>query len=123
MKNGWNEVARLGTAEDGYPHVLVDAHGWCLRLGRARPDEKYYSGLPSLLQGLIEHVVRRHLRDCGTLNSATAMLAEVRAALDQAARFQGTLEAMTRQQSSIRPLEPLEGTTPAPDLFPPVRAA
>ena len=123
MKNGWNEVARLGSEPGGYPHVLVDKHGWCLRLGRARGEEKYYSNLPSLLQGLIEHVIRRHLRNCGTLHSAAAMLAEVRAALDQAARFQGTLSATTRQQSSIRPLVPSNPPAPGPDLFSKTEAA
>jgi hypothetical protein len=123
VKNGWNEVARLGTAEDGYPHVLVDAHGWCLRLGRTRSDEKFYSNLPSLLQGLIEHVIRRHLRDCGTLNSAESMLTEVRVALDQAARFQSTLAAATHQQSTIRLLEPLKDIPPAPNLLLPGEAA
>lgn len=86
MKTGWKEVARLGTEAAGYPHVLVDAHGWCLRLGRKRGEERYYSNLPSLLQGLIEQLTRTRLRHCPGLLSASAMLAEVRAALLEAAK-------------------------------------
>ena len=62
MSKGWREVARLGGAGARYPHVLVDSHGWCLRLGsNSRADEKYYSSLPVLLRGLVEHLVRRRL--------------------------------------------------------------
>lgn len=64
MSKGWKEVARLGVAGSRYPHILVDAHGWCLRMGtRPRTDEKYYSNLPSLFQGLLEHSVRRRLME------------------------------------------------------------
>ena len=56
MKTGWKLVAQLGMSGPGYPHLLVDRHGWCLRIGRGRGEEKYYSTLPSVLQGLIEHV-------------------------------------------------------------------
>jgi hypothetical protein len=123
MKNGWREVARVGPTGDGYPHVLVDAHGWCLRLGPDRRDEKYYSGLPTLLQGLIEHLTRRHLRDRGPLTSATAMLAEVRVALYQAFRCGTTLAAAMSNQSSIRPLEPSSPPPSGPDPFSPTEAA
>ena len=62
MSKGWREVARLGGAGGRYPHVLADAHGWCLRFGpNTRTDEKYYSSLPVLLQGLVEHTCRRRL--------------------------------------------------------------
>jgi hypothetical protein len=123
MKGGWTEVARIGTQGERFPHVLVDAHGWCLRLGPVRRDEKYYSGLPTLLQGLVEHLTRRHLRDRGPLTCAAAMLAEVRAALDQAARCGTTLAAAMRNQSSIRPLEPSSPPASGPDLFSPTEAA
>ena len=85
MKKGWRLVAMLGAEGQHFPHVLVDAHGWCLRLGRERGEERYYSNLPSLLQGLIEQLARARLRQCPVLFSASAMLAEVRAALDEAA--------------------------------------
>src|SRR5262245_35843331 len=94
MKTGWKEVARLGTEGPGYPHVLVDAHGWCLRLGRERGEERYYSNLPSLLQGLIEQLIRTRFRDCPALRSAEAMLAEVRAGLEEAAECRNALVAL-----------------------------
>jgi hypothetical protein len=64
MSEAWREAARLGKKGEKYPHILVDSHGWCLRLGpRGREDEKYYSSLPNLLQGLYEHLLRRKDRD------------------------------------------------------------
>jgi len=60
MSEAWREVARLGKKGERYPHILVDSHGWCLRLGtRDKEDDKYYSSLPNLLQGLYEHLLRR----------------------------------------------------------------
>ena len=60
MSEAWREVARLGKKGEKYPHILVDSHGWCLRLGaREKEDDKYYSSLPNLLQGLYEHLLRR----------------------------------------------------------------
>ena len=62
MKTGWKPVARLGTTPPGYPHLLVDPHGWCLRLGPdSRKDDKYYSRLTTLLEGMIEQGLRRRL--------------------------------------------------------------
>jgi hypothetical protein len=78
MSEAWREVARLGKKGEKYPHILVDSHGWCLRLGpRDREDEKYYSSLPNLLQGLYEHHLRRKDRE-----SARAVL-EMKAILIQ----------------------------------------
>lgn len=78
MSKGWKEVARLGGPGARYPQVLVDAHGWCLRLGRnRRQDEKYYSNLSSLLGGVIEHTARRRL----TASSAALDLREFVTAL------------------------------------------
>jgi hypothetical protein len=121
MKSGWKEVARLGTGGARYPHVLVDAHGWCLRLGRERGEERYYSNLPSLLQGLIEQLARARLRQCPVLMSASAMLAEVRAALDEAAEGRKALLAL--QELPIRPMETPNAEFSPPALFPPVEAA
>jgi len=123
MKNGWNEVARLGTGEGNYPHVLVDKHGWCLRLGRERGEEKYYSSLPTLLEGLIEHLSRFRLRHCPVLMTAAAMLSEVRAALEEAAGHRKSVIALTAQQLPIRPLEPPNDSSAHPALFPPSEAA
>lgn len=62
MKNGWKEVARLGEGGQGYPHILVDAHGWCLRLGpSSRKHDKHFSSLQNLLQGLTEHLIRHRM--------------------------------------------------------------
>jgi hypothetical protein len=85
MSKGWKEVARLGGQGARYPHLLVDDHGWCLRLGPwKRNDEKYYSNFPSLLQGLIEHFVRRRLKAVDTLKDLDALAGEVRDALRSA---------------------------------------
>jgi hypothetical protein len=60
MSEAWREVARLGKKGERYPHLLVDSHGWCLRLGpQGKEDDKYYSSLPNVLQGLYEHLLRR----------------------------------------------------------------
>ena len=123
MKNGWNEVTRLGSGDGNYPHVLVDVHGWCLRLGRERGQEKYYSSLPSLLEGLIEHLTRSRLRHCPTLMTAAAMLTEVRAALDEAAAHRQSLIALIGRELPIRPLVPPDTKFSPPSLFPPVEAA
>ena len=89
MKNGWKLVARLGRKGRWYPHILVDPHGWCLRLGpNSRTDDKFYSSLPNLLGGLIEQLVRRHFMSGPTLSSARVMLDELRSALRQVARYQ-----------------------------------
>lgn len=68
MSSGWKLVATLGAQGTGYPHILVDKHGWCLRLGpSARQDEKYYSSFSNLLGGLMEHVPRRRLKSTHVL--------------------------------------------------------
>ncbi len=62
MSNGWKKVAALGQKGEGYPQILVDSHGWCLRLGpSSKYDDKYYSSFQSLLRGLIEQLLRRRL--------------------------------------------------------------
>jgi hypothetical protein len=110
MNNGWYEVARLGLFPRDYPHVLVDKHGWCLRLG---PEEdKYYSSMPTLLQGLIEHLLRRRLREAGPLLCAQSMLAAVRAALEEAGRLP------MPNQSPIQPPGMSKAPPTGPDLFP-----
>lgn len=95
MKKGWRLVATLGAEAPGFPHVLVDAYGWCLRLGRERGEEKFYSNLPSLLQGLIEQLIRTRFRHGPTLLAAESMLAEVRAALEEAAKCRESLARLS----------------------------
>jgi len=92
MKTGWKEVACLGEAGGKYPHVLVDAHGWCLRLGpKPGTDDKYYSGLPALMEGLVEHFLRRRWMEGSPVRGVDALLGEVRRTLAEvttsAARF------------------------------------
>lgn len=85
MSKGWREVARLGGTGARYPHVLADAHGWCLRLGpKSRTDEKYYSSLPVLLHGLVQHAVRRRLMALSASLDLQELCREVRDALHTA---------------------------------------
>ena len=85
MGNGWKEVARLGGPGARYPQILVDGHGWCLRLGRhTRHDEKYYSSLPNLLGGLIEHTIRRRLMNSPAAQGLAEFVTRLRQTLDVA---------------------------------------
>src|ERR1043166_1358167 len=84
MKTGFRLVAKLGAAGDGYPHVLIDAYGWSVRFGPSRTEQKYYSNVPSLLNALIEHSIRRQLRECPVLKASREMLSQIQAALDRA---------------------------------------
>lgn len=89
MKAGWTEVARLGIQGEKYPHVLIDAHGWCIRWGpKFHHDDKYYSNLSSVLRGLSEHGVRRTLTEGGSPEGIKSLLIRIDEALvgaDQAA--------------------------------------
>jgi hypothetical protein len=123
VKSGWNEVARLGPEPERYPHILVDKHGWCLRLGRGGGDEKYYSSLPTLLQGLVEHVERRHPQDAPLLLAANAMLVEIRAAYELAFEYGRRLAAAMGQELPISRFQPAVTASPEPSLFPPANAA
>ncbi len=111
MSKGWKEVARLGGPGARYPQVLVDAHGWCLRLGRdSRHDQKYYSTLPSLLGGLIEHTLRRRLTDSRTAGDLQAFLTTLKASLEtaqslcQQALEEGGLKEHARRQDARKVL-------------------
>ena len=83
MKRGWNEVGRLGRKGSRFPHVLVGRHGWCLRLGpNAQGDDRYYSGVPSLLNGLIEHVVRRRMGEGSDVRALSDLVGEIRDSME-----------------------------------------
>jgi hypothetical protein len=104
MKTGWKEVARLGTEGTGYPHILVDAHGWCLRLGPScRGDDKYFSSLPSLIQGLSEHIVRRRLWTNPEVRGLEALGEEVRRALIRASDLAKGLAKAAGRESQPMP--------------------
>lgn len=85
MSNGWKLVANLAAHGSGYPQILVDKHGWCLRLGpSARQDEKYYSSFSSLLRGLIEQLLRRRLKSGEALEGIQSLLRGVEDILREA---------------------------------------
>ena len=96
MKRGWNEVARLGRKGSQYPRVLADRRGWCLRLGpNPESDDRYYSNLPSLAEGLIEHYMRRRLAEKGAGSSLKELVKDIRAELAEA-------RGLARQVSHIQ---------------------
>lgn len=79
MAKGWRLVARLGGSKARYPHILVDAHGWCLRWGPVpRDDDKFYSRFETVLEGLVEHCIRRRLLQLGSVLEPQGLLEEVR---------------------------------------------
>ena len=85
MKHGWRLVAKLGARAPHFPHILADPHGWGLRLGsNAHADMKYYSSFPNLLEGLVEHLVRRRLGSEHPILSSADLIAEVRRELAHA---------------------------------------
>jgi hypothetical protein len=82
MKIGWRLVAKLGNDARGYPHVLADPHGWALRLGsNTHSDMKYFSNFPALLEGLIEHALRRDLGRNSEIATIQGLMKEVRSQL------------------------------------------
>lgn len=94
MSSGWKLVATLGAQGGGYPHILVDKHGWCLRLGpSARQDEKYYSNFSSLLRGLTEHFIRRRLKSTEVLEG----LQDLVRAVEDAVRTAGELQSIAQE--------------------------
>jgi len=94
MSSGWKLVATLGAPGVGYPHILVDKHGWCLRLGpSARQDEKYYSSFSGLLRGLTEHFLRRRLKSTEVIQG----LQELARAVEDAVRMAGELSSAAQE--------------------------
>jgi hypothetical protein len=85
MKHGWRLVARLGDLPGQFPHILADPHGWGLRLGsNPYADMKYYSSFPTLLEGLVEHLIRRRLGNDPPILSQIDLVGEVRRELARA---------------------------------------
>jgi len=107
MSEAWREVARLGKKGEKYPHVLVDSHGWCLRLGpRDREDEKYYSSLPNLLQGLYEHLLRRKDRESAraVLQMKTILLQNLKEAKELAEELERRIPNLRQRLLEARDL-------------------
>jgi hypothetical protein len=123
LKTGWKLVARLGMSGPGYPHLLVDRHGWCLRFGpNPRVDDKFYSRLLFLMEGLVEQGLRRAVL---TIPAATE-IGELRAILRESLRstvdLGERLEKVLRE-SPIRPLDARNAQFSLPTRFPSVTAA
>ena len=117
MSNGWKHVASLGTKGALYPHVLVDNHGWCLRLGSSpKQDDKYYSSFPNLLQGLVEHFLRRRLKSLEVLEGFEMLAREVRDAIREVHNLsmtacEGVLQQPIRRSGSRGSAERTSATT------------
>lgn len=119
MSKGWREVARLGGTGARYPHVLVDPHGWCLRLGpNSRSDEKYYSSLPMLLHGLVEQSVRRRLLSLPIALEMKELRREVEDILHAALALCHEVLDRGGLQEHIRRLEPPKAASVGPDTSP-----
>ncbi len=110
MKTGLNEVARLGTSGSRYPHVLVDLHNWCLRLGPdPKKDDKYYSSLTNLLQGLLEQGVRRSMLKNRSVAGIDELVGALRNALESMVEIGRRLEGIINQS----PAKPVRHPGPA----------
>jgi hypothetical protein len=117
LKNGWKEVARLGTGGMGYPHVLVDAYGWCLRLGpNSRSDDKYYSRLETLLEGLIVHLVRRRMMSLRPILDLRGLVQEISSATRMALSM---TEKIDKETLSVR-ASPSTTSTEGPEASRPL---
>jgi hypothetical protein len=78
-------VARIGAGPGGYPWILADTRNWVLRLGTSRgEDEKYFSSLPCLLEGVLAHLLRRRLGQGGVIEGVELLIREHRASLEYA---------------------------------------
>ena len=122
MSEPWREVARLGSTENGFPRVLADSHGWCLRLGpRKRIDENYYSSAQGLLLGLTEHFLRRRLGSDEEIRTLAKMQDLLLLHLREAAALGAELKRMLTAQTRVRAVPRSdEGrlAPKSPDAFP-----
>jgi len=110
MSGKFKLVARLGSAGERYPHLLVDAHGWVLRLGpHYRLDEKYYSSLSAALEGMAAHLLRRRLGQ-EPASDLEALARKVRAELT------GLRELATRYLENMGSVKQSLPVDAAPDL-------
>lgn len=98
-------MAKLGTEAAGYPHLLADGHGWCLRLGPdPRKDDRFYSRLECLFEGLIEQGFRRGLPGMRVSNNVEELLGELRSGIcamrNLGRSAERTIQEMQRRQLS-----------------------
>jgi hypothetical protein len=106
MKNGWREVARFGIDGACYPQILVDGHGWCLRMGpSSRQDDKYYSSFGSVFEGLREHTLRRCLPTEPPAQGFKEFERAVRNALSRAAQLGRALARKTDRELQLIPAQ------------------
>ena len=80
MRTAFRLVARLGPEPHGYPWILADGRNWVLRLRRG-DDDRFYSTLPSLIEGMTAHWLRRRL---GPVNGLHQLLQDHRKAIAEA---------------------------------------
>jgi hypothetical protein len=79
MKVGWRLVAKLGDRDPHFPHLLVDPYGWGLRLNsNPHAGIKYFSSLPTLWTGLVEHAIRQNLGAAHPILSVPELAQELR---------------------------------------------
>jgi hypothetical protein len=103
MSKGWHEVARLGGAGARYPHLLVNRHGWCLRMGsKSNADDKLYSSLGSLFSGLVEHFVRRRMAGVAAILDLKACSLEIEDGISSALDLCRDACLRVGQERSIR---------------------
>lgn len=122
MSEAWREVARLGKVGRRYPHVLADSRGWCLRWGPNRQtDDKYFSSITSLLQGLSGHFLRRRLGAGEDIRTLARIRELVELTLKEAAALGAALDTKLRD-SHQGPLEASERRTTSPNPPPPPSA-
>ena len=126
MSEAWREMARLGRKGERYPHILVDSHGWCLRLGlRDKEDDKYYSSLPNLLQGLYEHLLRRqdHKSARGVLEMKNLLVRNLKEIKelgeDLGQKFPDLRQRLVEARDKARGLEESGGIPSAPRIAAP----
>jgi hypothetical protein len=123
VKTGWKLVARLGTSGPGYPHLLVDRHGWCLRLGpNPKVDDKYYSRLLFLLEGLIEQALRRDVLAMPVAAGIGELRAILKESLGSAIDLGERLEKVLKE-SPMRSRDAWKAPFPRPTPFPPFDVA
>lgn len=93
MKDGFVEVARIGTGRGGYPRLLVNSRNWCLRLGGGKDDKAwYFTRLPQLFEALTDYLARRGMAGGDVSRTLGQLYAQVCEALSDARQLGARLE-------------------------------